>query len=239
MENGDLIAIWNEGNREMLKSRRFERSELEAFLRPRMSRAARSLHVNVLISIAVQIAAMVFIGLNLHGYRSNPVMLSLLVVMFTLSVLFLAYGAFLLTRICDTSYYASDLTDMIRKRLNLYRVHYEVWMWMMAISVAILAFVLNAWTDNNQGSYRIHHPVVFVVGNLFVVLFIYGTQKVAQLWAVGQMRVYLNDLEHDVLEGSRRLEDTRKWRVLLAVIVFVVFALLFVWGILAHARFAP
>jgi hypothetical protein len=239
MENGDLITIWNEGNREMLKSHRFERPELEAFLRPRMSRAARSLHVNVLISIAIQVAAIVLVGLNLNGYRANSVMLGVLAVMFALSVLFLAYGVFLLTRIYDASYYASDLADTIRRRLSLYRVHYEAWMWMMAVSTAILAFVLNAWTDNDQGSYRINHPIVFVVGNVLVVLFIYGTQKVVQWWAVGQIRVYLNDLERDVLAGSRRLEDMKKWHLAVAVILFALLAALFIGGIIAHVRFAP
>jgi MFS family permease len=239
MENGDLIAIWKEGNREMLKTHRFERSELEAFLKPRMSKAARGLHLNVLVYIVVQIAAMVLIGLNLHGYRSNPIMLSVLGVLFVLSVLFMAYGVFLLTRIYDTSCYASDFVDTIKKRLSLYRLHYEAWMWMMALSAAILVFVLGAWMDNDRGAYRINHPVVFVVVNLLMVLFIYGTQKLAQLWAVRQMKAYLNDLERDVLEGTHQLEDARKWRLLFVAIVFVVLTALLVWGIIRYAQFTP
>ena len=239
MENGDLITIWKEGNREMLKTHRFERSELEAFLRPRMSRAARPLHLNVLVSIVVQIAAMVLIGLNLHGYRSNPIMLSVLGVLFALSVLFMAYGVFLLTRLYDTSCYASDFVDTIKKRLSLYRLHYEAWMWMMAVSTAILVFVLNAWTDNDRGAYRINHPVFFVVVSLLMVLLIYGTQKLAQLWAVRQMKVYLNDLERDVLEGTHQLEGARKWRLLVVAIVFIVLVAFFVWGLIRHGQFTP
>lgn len=73
MPNNDLIKIWKEGNMEILKNRRFERSELEGFLKPRISKVALSLNLNILVYMAAQMTAMVLIGFDLFGYRSNPI----------------------------------------------------------------------------------------------------------------------------------------------------------------------
>ncbi|MFX0198547.1 MAG: hypothetical protein ACFFCW_20700, partial [Candidatus Hodarchaeota archaeon] len=79
MENGDLIRIWNEGNQEILKNHRFERSELEAFLKPKVGKATLHLNLNILVYMIAQLAAMILIGFDLYGYRSNPVMLMVLI----------------------------------------------------------------------------------------------------------------------------------------------------------------
>ena len=58
MENNNLVKIWKEGNQEMLKNRRFERSELEAFLKPKVGKATLNLNLNILVYMAAQLAAM-------------------------------------------------------------------------------------------------------------------------------------------------------------------------------------
>jgi len=82
MENNNLLKMWKEGNQEILKNRRFERSELEAFLKPKISKATFSLNYNIVAYMAAQLAAMVLIGFDLYGYRSNPFMLKVLIPMF-------------------------------------------------------------------------------------------------------------------------------------------------------------
>jgi hypothetical protein len=232
MENNDLVKIWKEGNQEMLKNRRFERSELEAFLRPRVRKATLNLNLNIVVYMAAQLAAMVLIGFDLYGYRSNTVMLTALIPMFALCSSFFGYGVFLLSYIWQINRGQFDLTTAINRKLKVYRTHYEAWMWIGAVSSLFLIFALGTLVDNDQGTYRINRPVFFAVICLLVILFIYGSQKIAQFFAIRQIRVYLADLQNDVLEGSSRLEGTRKRRLIIFAVLFIILTITFIWGLI-------
>lgn len=232
MENNDLVKIWKEGNKEILKNRRFERSELEAFLKPKVSKATLSLNTNILVYMAAQLAAIVLIGFDLYGYRSNPVMLKVFMPMLIACSAFFGYGVFLLNYIRQINHGDFDLVTAIKRRLKAYRTHYEAWMWIGAVSMLFLTFALNTLVDNDQGTYRINRPVFFTVVCILVVLFIYGAQKIAQLFAVRQIRVYLADLQNDVLEGSCRLEEARRKYVVVFIILAIILTMLFIWGII-------
>ena len=232
MENNDLIKIWKEGNQEMLKNRRFERSELEAFLKPKVGKATLNLNLNILVYMAAQLAAMVLMGFDLYIYRSNPVMLTALIPMFILCSSFFGYGVFLLSYIWQVNRGKFDLITAINRKLKVYRTHYEAWMWIGAVSSLFLIFGLTTLVDNDQGTYRINHPVFFAVICLLVILFIYGSQKIAQFFAIRQIRVYLTDLQNDVLEGSCRIEQTRKQKLIIFAILFIILTITFIWGII-------
>ena len=232
MENNDLIKIWKEGNQEMLKNRRFERSELEAFLKPKVGKATLNLNLNILVYMAAQLAAMVLMGFDLYIYRSNPVMLTALIPMFILCSSFFGYGVFLLSYIWQVNRGKFDLITAINSKLKVYRTHYEAWMWIGAVSSLFLIFGLTTLVDNDQGTYRINHPVFFAVICLLVILFIYGSQKIAQFFAIRQIRVYLTDLQNDVLEGSCRIEQTRKQKLIIFAILFIILTITFIWGLI-------
>jgi len=232
MENNNLINIWKEGNQEILKNRRFEMSELEAFLKPKVSKAALSLNLNIFVYMAAQLAAMILIGFDLYGYRSNPVMLKVLIPMFIVSSSFFGYGVFLLNYIWQINHGNFDLITAINRKLKAYRTHYEVWMWMGAVSLLFLIFALNTLIDNDQGTYRINRPIFFAVISLFVLLFIYGVQKSAQLMAVREIKVYLADLQNELLEGSQRLEKAKRRFRIFTVILVVIFTILFILGLI-------
>ena len=232
MPNNDLIKIWKEGNQEMLKNRRFERSELEAFLRPRISKATLSLNSNILVYMAAQLTTMILIGFDLYGYRSNPIMLKVLIPMFIVCSSFFGYGVFLLTYIWQVHHGNFDLVTAINKKLNVYRKHYEVWMWIGAVSLLFLTFALNTLVDNDQGTYRINRPVFFTLMCLLVLLFIYGVQKIAQRFAVRQIRIYLADLQNDALEGSHRIEKAKKKQMVIYLVLALILTLLFILGLI-------
>ena len=232
MENNNLINIWKEGNQEILKNRRFERSELEAFLRPKVSKAALSLNLNIFVYMAAQLAAMILIGFDLYGYRSNPVMLKVLIPMLIVSSSFFGYGVFLLNYIWQISHGSFDLVTAINRKLKAYRTHYEAWMWIGAVSSLFLIFALNTLIDNDQGTYRINRPIFFAVISLSVLLFIYGVQKSAQLMAVREIKVYLADLQNELLEGSLRLEKAKRRYRIITVILVVIFTILFILGLI-------
>lgn len=232
MENGDLIRLWKEGNEEILSSRRFERSELEAFLKPKVGKAMRRLNVNILVYMAAQAATMILIGFDLYACRSNPVMVTVLIPMLILCSAFFGYGVFLLGSIWQIHRGDFDLITAINRKLRLYRGHYEAWMWMGAVSVLFLTLALNTLIDNDQGTYRINRPVFFAVACLCVVLFIYGAQKIAQSVAIRHVRVYLEDLQNEALQGSRKLQEVRRRSVVLSLILVAILTLLFILGLI-------
>jgi hypothetical protein len=232
MENNDLIKIWKEGNQEMLKNRRFERTELEAFLKPKVGKATLNLNLNILVYMAAQLAAMVLMGFDLYIYRSNPVMLTALIPMFILCSSFFGYGVFLLSYIWQGNRGQFDLITAINRKLKVYRTHYEAWMWIGAVTCLFLVFGLNTLIDNDQGTYRINRPVFFAVICLLVILFIYGTQKIAQFFAIRQIRIYLTDLQNNVLEGSCRIEETKKLKLIIFIVLFVILTITFIWGLI-------
>jgi len=232
MENNDLINIWKEGNQEILKDRRFERSELESFLKPKVSKATLSLNRNIFFYMAAQLAAMVLIGFDLYGYRSNPVMLKVFIPMLIVCSFFLGYGVFLLSYIWQINHGGLDLVTAINRKLKVYRTHYEAWMWIGAVSSLFLMFALNTLIDNDRGTYRINRPIFFAVICLLVLFFIYGAQKIAQFFAVRQIRVYLADLQNDTLEGSHRLEKAKRQYMVVFLILVLILTILFIWGII-------
>jgi len=207
-------------------------SELEAFLKPKVSKAALSLNLNIFVYMAAQLAAMILIGFDLYGYRSNPVMLKVLIPMFIVSSSFFGYGVFLLNYIWQISHGNFDLITAINRKLKAYRTHYEVWMWIGAVSSLFLIFALNTLIDNDQGTYRINRPIFFAVISLSVLLFIYGVQKIAQFMAVREIKVYLTDLQNELLEGSQRLEKAKRRYRIITVILVIIFTILFILGLI-------
>lgn len=232
MENNDLMKIWKEGNQEILKDRRFERSELEAFLKPKVSKATLYLNLNIFVYMAAQLAAMVLIGFDLYGYRSNPVMLKVLIPMFIVCSSFFGYGVFLLSYIWQINHGDFDLVTAINRKLKVYRTHYEAWMWIGAVSALFLSFALNTLVDNDQGTFRINRPIFFMVISFLVILFIYGVQKIAQFRAVREIRVYLADLQNEILEGSRQIEGAKRQYMVVYLIIFLILTILLIWGII-------
>lgn len=232
MENNDLVKIWKEGNQEILKGRRFERSELETFLKPKVSKATFSLNTNIVVFMAAQLAVAVLTGFDLYGYRTNPGMLKVFIPMLIACSAFFGYGVFLLSYIRQISHGDFDLVTAIKRKLKVYRTHYEAWMWIGAVSTLFLTFALNTLVDNDQGTYRINRPVVFTVTCLLVLLFIYGSQKIAQIKAVREIRIYLADIQNEVLEGSHKIEQAKIKYLVVFLILVIILTIFFILGII-------
>jgi uncharacterized membrane protein YhaH (DUF805 family) len=105
-------------------------------------------------------------------------------------------------------------------------------MWIGAVSLLFLIFALTTLIDNDQGTYHINRPVFFTVVCLLILFFIYGVQKIAQSVAIRQIRIYLDDLQNDALEGSHRLWETRRKYFVVSLIIFIILTLLFILGLI-------
>jgi hypothetical protein len=65
-----------------------------------------------------------------------------------------------------------------------------------------------------------------------ILIFIYGVQKIAQLKAVREIRVYLADIQNEALEGSHQIEQMKRKYLAICVILTIIFTILFIWGII-------
>ncbi|MHC4537348.1 MAG: hypothetical protein ACYS6K_25700 [Planctomycetota bacterium] len=232
MENNDLVTIWKEGNQEILKDRRFERSELESFLKPKISKVTLSLNLNILVYMTAQLAAMILLGFDFYGYRSNPVMLKALIPMFIACSSFFGYGVFLLSYIWQINHGNFDLVTTINRKMKVYQRHYEVWMWIGAVSCLFLSFALNTLIDNDQGTYRINRPVFFAVISFLVITFIYGAQKITQIKVVREIRAYLSDIQNEALEGSHKIEQAKRKYMVIFLFLAIILTIFFILGII-------
>ncbi len=232
MEKNDLITIWKEGNRKMLQDKKFDKTELETLLKPKISKATLSLNFNIFLFMAVQIVTMVLIGIDFYICRSNPIMLKVLIPMSVLSSSFFGYGVFLLSHLHQINLSDLDLVSTIEKKLKTYRIHYEVWMWMMAVSLVFLVFALNVMMDNDQGTYRINHPFIFAGTIFFMLIIIYGGQKITQLVTLRTIKAFLNDLLNEALDRSLRIEEDKKKYRRLLLILMIIFSVLFILGLI-------
>jgi len=231
MDSNDLLHIWQTGNQDLLKDLHFEADQLEGFLKPRITKASRSINLNLAVYMILQVAAIALIGVDVYGYRRNPLLLAVLVTMLIICTACLGYGVFLANYLRQINLARYDLVTMIQKRIKAYGIHYEIWMWMGAVSTLCLVYALNAWIDNDQGTYRINKPIVFVGISLAFLVFIYGAQKINQWVVLREIKAYLADLQANVLEQSHQLETTKKQYGIVSVMLFLVLILFFVWGI--------
>jgi hypothetical protein len=105
-------------------------------------------------------------------------------------------------------------------------------MWIGAVSTLFLILALNSWIDNDQGTYRINRPVFFTVISCLVIIFIYGSQKIAQLKVVREIRIYLSDIQNEVLEGSHKIEQAKRKYFVFFLILVIILTIFFILGII-------
>jgi len=108
---------------------------------------------------------------------------------------------------------------------------FTTWMYKVALNTALLNLRRHRFRMRTE-SLKEHHANIPAEAGLLVILFIYGSQKIAQFFAVKQIRVYLTDLQNDVLEGSCRLEGTRKQKLVIFAVIFILLTITFIWGLI-------
>ena len=98
---------------------------------------------------------------------------------------------------------------------------------------------VTTYIDNQNGIYRINKPIVFFGVILMQFIFVYVIIKVSQYPLLKEIRIFLSDLEAQVLEGTQKLTEMKKywqrWRIIFAILA----TLLFLWGIWQAIQFGP
>ena len=232
----DIIQdIWDKGREE----HKMTRAEIQAVLEPRIRKNAFSLRMWVWFYLMVLSATLILDSINIFGYWANPVMLSVQLAVTLISLGFLTYGIHVLRDFVRIDRADESLLVRLRRRLRFYQTKYEIWLWIVVGTVYLLQFAVNTMIDNQDGHYRINRPGFFVGISIVFVLFMYGVMKVAHYPFVKELQAILSDLENQITEATDKVALLRRswryWSILLAVVL----AILFIWGLLEALNTVP
>lgn len=224
----DIIQeLWDRGREEQTMTS----AQIQTLLEPQIRRNAFSLRIWIWFYLAVLVVTLTLNGINIFGYRANPIMLSVQVGVSLLSLGFLFYGIYLLGDLAKIDADESVLATL-RRRLRFHRTKLEIWIWIVAFTAYLLQFAINTMIDNQAGEYRINQPGVFIGVSIGMVLFIYAVMKIAQYPLVRELKAIVSDLENQVTDGTDRMlvlkRTWRSWSVFLAVVL----TLLLIWGLI-------
>jgi hypothetical protein len=108
----------------------------------------------------------------------------------------------------------------------------------MAAMIPVLSFAVTTYIDNQDGIYRINKPFVFFGVTLVQFIFGYVIIKVAHYPVLKEIKIFLADLESQVLDGTQQLTKMRRnWR-LWGILFTIVAILLLLWGIWRAIQFS-
>lgn len=207
-------------------------AEIQAILKPRIQSNAFSLRMWVWIYLAVLAVILILNAINIYGYWTNPIMLTVQIGASLLCVGFFAYGVYLLTKLAKIDRADANVLVTLRRRLHFHRTKLEIWIWIVAFTVYLLQLAVNTMVDNQAGEYRINQPVVFIGISIGMVLFMYAVMKIAQYPLVRELKAIVSDLENQVTKSTDRITIAKRtWR-LWSVFLAIVLTLLLIWGIM-------
>jgi hypothetical protein len=231
----DIIQdIWDKG-----KSQKQDLSlqEIERALRPDVRRQSIAIRMYIWLWLAILLGAFAMVVLNIEGYLNNSTMLMTHIGLAMLTIAFAAYGIHLLGEIRIMDRADESLMNLLERRRRFYRTKFEIWNLIMAATVVLLTFALNAYVDNDNGQHRINRVEIFVAFSLTQFGFIYGINKLAQLPIRKGMKIFLSDLGTNAMEGTQTLVGFRKrWRVWV-VVFFIIGTILFLFGLWRALQF--
>ncbi|MHC4512971.1 MAG: hypothetical protein ACYTGW_19315 [Planctomycetota bacterium] len=228
MDDNLIERIWQDAGEE----KEMSHEELAGVLRPRVERSSRMLHRYLWTYLLVQMVTMVLAAANFAGYSSNPVMLGVEIAICALALAFAAYGIRLYGQVHGLERLDDSLAQAVRRRLDFYHGGYSVWLWITAVSLAMLSFTINTLVDNVDGHYPINHPVVFVGTLVGMVLFVVLAFHVAHAPYVQELRAVLADLEAQILDRTLAVDQGRaRWRAwhVALVVLLTAFLALGIW----------
>ena len=227
MNHDVLQQIWDKGR----KDPKMSKAEIQAILRPQVRKNAFGMRFLVWIYTACIAVTLVVEGMAVYAFRANPVMLAAHAGTAVLTLGFLGYGVYLIGELAAMDRGDQSLVTVLRRRVRFYRAKYEIWLWMLALTVVFLSFALITMRHNQDGQGRIDRGIDLIDVGVAVaqLLAVYAVLKVGHYPLVRQLKAILSDLEHQVTTGTERIQGLkRSWRVwglLLAILGTVLLIL--------------
>jgi len=232
MEENNLKEIWEQFPGGDFDQSKLSKEMIEKYLKPKISKASLYLYFNLFFYLVLILASIVLLSMNIYGYRTNPLMLSIEAGMLLVSLAFLFYGIFVFIKLREINNFSNTLFDLLNKKIKFLNFHYEIWIVLTAILVSILVFALNTLVDNQGGTYRIYNVPLYIGIQIGMIVFIYGVNKLAAFQSIRQLKTYLADLKNSTLDQTRRSEKQKKYYVIGLVILCILLLTFFIMGIL-------
>ncbi len=237
MNNDDLIKVWDDSQQnKSITNQKITKEMIENYLKPKLSKDYLSFNISILVTLAAFVACIIVFSINVYVYRNNPAMFRIELIGLISSLLFLCYGVYVFIRLRDINNFSKNLIDLIHAKLTFVKNQYEVWLVILSVGMVFLAFGINTLIDNVNGTYQINNLTNYAMVNLFVLGFVYLTNKFSTYVSVKKMKLYLSDLQSGMLENSSKAETEEKRRIWMFILFSVIVTAFILFGILRLLR---
>ena len=206
MFDEDLKATWARAG----AGPPLSRAEIEGLLRPTARRTGRGLEFLAWTHILMLGATALLALVNLPGYRDNSTMLAVEGALGFVSVAFCGLSVRLLAGLRRIGRPDRPLLETVELRLAFTEQVYGPWLAMATLSPWLFTLALNTLIDNDQGHYRINHPLEFVVVTAVMLGITWASLRFSTVNAVRELRAVLNDLRAQALEATPALGPARR-----------------------------
>ena len=231
MENNNFINIW-EQKKHVPENEKFENTMITNYLKPKLSKVSWTFNFNLITYLLALLASIVMLSMNLYGYRTNPVMLTVESGLLFLSLLFLGYGVFIFMKIREINNFSKTLHELLEAKIKFLRFHYEIWLIITAVVVWILSFALNTLVDNQDGFYRINKVGFFVAVSVAMLVFIYAVQKISTEVSINNLKAFLADLKTSDVNQTENFEQKKRKLRWIYIAAFILLTLILILGVL-------
>lgn len=231
MKKDELISMWQEGNDRMFRDEKSEKEMIEKYLSEKTLKGTRTISFNLVFYGCVQVASIILLSMNLHGYLSNPAMLWTLISQLVITIGILVFNIDVFYRLREINNYSESLNSLINKQLRFYRKPYEIWLVLASVSALILMANVNFLADNNNGIYVVNNWGMYIGISLGALLFIYLSQKISTLRVLRMLKAYLTDQQQGGLDQAEKFERNKRKYLWFWVAVFIILTASLVSGI--------
>lgn len=231
MSKDDLQEIWEKQG----STPAMTKADIQAILQPQAKKNAFGLTALLWTWDSVIAGTLVVEGMNVYGLRANPVMLTIQIVLTLLTLMFLGYGIHLIGEMAALDRTADTLVETVRQRLHFYRTKFEIWLWMVAITLFFLSFAVVTMRHNRDGSGHIDRSgfdMIDAAVSVIYVLAAYSLLKLGSYPFVRELKAILSDLEHQITSETDQIRVVRNTWLRWLVVAGVLGTIVLVWLIL-------
>ena len=237
MEKDELLDIWKKGNEKLFENQKINKIMITKYLNEKTLKTSRYFNFNIIFYWFIQLVNIILLSMNLVGYLKNTTIFWVLIPQLIISLGILLYGIIIYYKFREINNYSDTLLNMINKQLKYFKTNYEIWLFITSLSVLILLFNVNIMVDYDGGRYPINNKLLYIGTNIFVFLFIYGTQKAASFVKLKALKAYMTDLQNGILDKSIEIEKNKKKYVWIGVVLVLILVAFLVFGIIKFIQF--
>ena len=222
MSEKNIIDIWKNANHKKLNENNLDENHLKNYIKRKVKKHGSSPLGLIFSYMAVQLGAIVFGSLNLIVYKTNPVLISVNLVIIFLMILFFSYGIRLFKKYKEQNKNDEDTISLIKRKLEFNTQSMEKWFIICGLTLMAFTFTFIINMEPEDGFYKINKPHIFAGFQIISFLFIYFISKFSVRFSNKQLDLYLMSLEQKMLDSDVKIRDQKRKQVIIAVIFALV-----------------